>query len=49
MARIVVLDAFMFNPGDNPWTDVAALGDLQVFDRTAKADIMAHEQSAARR
>jgi glycerate dehydrogenase len=46
MARIVVLDAFMFNPGDNPWTDVAALGDLQVFDRTERADIVARAQSA---
>jgi glycerate dehydrogenase len=33
--RIVVLDGHTLNPGDNPWTDVEALGDLTVYDRTA--------------
>jgi len=32
--RIVVLDGHTLNPGDNPWDEVAALGDLAVFDRT---------------
>jgi len=32
--RIVVLDGHTLNPGDNPWDEVAALGDLEVFDRT---------------
>ena len=32
--NIVVLDGFTLNPGDNPWTDVAALGDLTVHERT---------------
>jgi glycerate dehydrogenase len=44
--RIVVLDAVTFNPGDNPWTDVAALGELSVFDRTENADIVARAQGA---
>jgi glycerate dehydrogenase len=46
VARIVVLDAFTFNPGDNPWTDVAALGELSVFERTDEADIIARAQGA---
>jgi glycerate dehydrogenase len=46
VARIVVLDAFTFNPGDNPWTEVAALGELQVFDRTDEADILSRAQGA---
>jgi glycerate dehydrogenase len=46
LARIVVLDAFTFNPGDNPWTEVAALGELSVFDRTEDADIAARAQGA---
>ena len=33
-ARIVVLDGHTLNPGDNPWDDVAALGELAVHDRT---------------
>jgi len=32
--RIVVLDGYTLNPGDNPWDDVAALGDFAVHDRT---------------
>jgi glycerate dehydrogenase len=32
--RIVVLDGFTLNPGDNPWDPVAQLGDLVVYDRT---------------
>jgi glycerate dehydrogenase len=37
--RIVVLDGYTLNPGDNPWTEVAQLGDLTVFDRTSAADV----------
>lgn len=32
--RIVVLDGFTLNPGDNPWNGLARLGELTVFDRT---------------
>lgn len=32
--RIVVLDGYTLNPGDNPWDPIARLGDLVVFDRT---------------
>lgn len=32
--RIVVLDGHTLNPGDNPWTELASLGHLTVFDRT---------------
>ncbi len=32
--RIVVLDGHTLNPGDNPWDDLAELGDLTVHDRT---------------
>lgn len=32
--RIVALDGATLNPGDNPWDEVAALGDLAVYDRT---------------
>lgn len=32
--RIVVLDGYTLNPGDNSWQPVEALGDVTVFDRT---------------
>ena len=40
MARIVVLDAHTFNPGDNPWTEVAAQGELSVFERSEPSEIL---------
>lgn len=30
--KIVVLDGYTLNPGDNPWDPLAALGDLTVYD-----------------
>jgi glycerate dehydrogenase len=33
--KIVVLDGYALNPGDISWDDIAALGDLTVYDRTA--------------
>jgi glycerate dehydrogenase len=32
--KIVVLDGFTLNPGDNPWDPVAQYGELTVHDRT---------------
>jgi glycerate dehydrogenase len=32
--KIVVLDGYTLNPGDNPWTDLASLGELTVHNRT---------------
>lgn len=34
MTKLVVLDGFTVNPGDNPWDPLAALGSLTVYDRT---------------
>ena len=38
--RVVVLDGYTLNPGDNPWDGVAALGDLTVHDRTPPEEIV---------
>ena len=47
--KIVVLDGYTLNPGDNPWDALALLGELTVYDRTppelvleraGKADIL---------
>jgi len=32
--RIVVLDGYTLNPGDNPWDEIAELGELTVYERT---------------
>jgi glycerate dehydrogenase len=38
--RIVVLDGYTLNPGDNPWDGLARLGDLAVHDRTPPAQVV---------
>src|SRR6266567_851478 len=32
--KIVVLDGYTLNPGDNPWDAVAQFGEFAVYDRT---------------
>ena len=32
--KIVILDGYTINPGDNPWDPILALGNLVVYDRT---------------
>ena len=44
--QIVVLDGYTLNPGDNPWTDVEALGELTVYDRTDASDVVARARDA---
>lgn len=44
--RIVVLDGYTLNPGDNPWDGLAALGELTVHDRTAAGDVVARAAGA---
>jgi glycerate dehydrogenase len=33
--RIVVLDGYTLNPGDNPWSPLESLGEFTVYDRTS--------------
>jgi glycerate dehydrogenase len=42
--KIVVLDGRTLNPGDNPWTDLEALGEVRIFERTAPDQVQ--ERSA---
>ncbi|MCR5135023.1 MAG: D-2-hydroxyacid dehydrogenase [Clostridiales bacterium] len=39
--KIVVLDGYTENPGDLSWEPLAALGDLEVHDRTPQEDVAA--------
>lgn len=44
--RIVVLDGWTLNPGDNPWDELAALGELTIFDRSARTEVVARAAGA---
>ncbi|HKY41139.1 MAG TPA: D-2-hydroxyacid dehydrogenase [Polyangiaceae bacterium] len=46
MPRLVVLDAYTLNPGDNPWTPVEAHGDLVVFERSARGEVLPRAHGA---
>jgi glycerate dehydrogenase len=44
--EIVITDGYTLNPGDNPWDEIAGLGDLTVYDRT-EPDQLLERASAA--
>lgn len=44
--NLVVLDGYTLNPGDNPWNGVAAFGNLTVYDRTPREQIVERCQGA---
>ncbi len=44
--KIVVLDGYTLNPGDNPWTEVERHGELTVHDRTDGSEIVERARDA---
>lgn len=44
--KIVVLDGYTLNPGDNPWDEVACLGEFVCHERTPAAQILERAQDA---
>ena len=46
MPRIVVLDGHTVNPGDNPWTPLADLGELVVHERSTPSEVIARARHA---
>lgn len=38
--KIVVLDGYTLNPGDLSWEEIAAFGELTVYDRTEPKDVI---------
>ncbi|HYP90444.1 MAG TPA: NAD(P)-dependent oxidoreductase, partial [Polyangiaceae bacterium] len=46
MTKIVALDGYAVNPGDNPWTPLAELGELSVHDRSNAAEVIARAAGA---
>jgi glycerate dehydrogenase len=46
MTRIVVLDGHTVNPGDNPWDELAQLGELVIYERTAREHVAERARGA---
>ena len=44
--NIIVLDGYTLNPGDNPWDDVAQLGEFICYSRTAEDQIVERAKDA---
>lgn len=44
--KIVVLDGYTLNPGDNPWSALEALGDVTIFDRSSTTEILERAEHA---
>lgn len=44
--KIVVLDGYTLNPGDNPWTEVEKLGEFTVYDRSAADQVIERARDA---
>lgn len=44
--KIVVLDGFTLNPGDLTWDELKQFGELTVYDRTQKEDIVSRIKDA---
>lgn len=44
--RIVVLDGHTLNPGDNPWDELATLGELEVYERSAPVEVVPRARGA---
>lgn len=42
--KIVVLDGYTLNPGDQSWSALEALGECRFYDRTAAADVVDRAQ-----
>ncbi len=46
MPQLVVLDSHTIDPGDNPWTELEALGALSVFARSEPGQILERARGA---
>ena len=44
--KIVVLDGYTLNPGDNPWDRVAELGQVELYDRTGPDELASRAAGA---
>ncbi len=38
--RIIVLDGYTLNPGDQSWDDLSSLGECEIFERTTPGEVL---------
>lgn len=46
MTKIVILEAFHTNPGDQSWDEILTLGDVEVFERSTQEQIITRAKDA---
>jgi glycerate dehydrogenase len=46
VARIVILDGYTLNPGDNSWNDILPLGDVDIHDRCTPQQVVERARDA---
>lgn len=46
MTKIVVLDGYSVNPGDLSWDGLKSFGNVEVFDRTSKEELLTRAKGA---
>ena len=44
--KIVVLDGYTMNPGDNPWSPLEEFGEVQIFERSAPDEVIPRAMDA---
>lgn len=44
--KIVVLDGYTLNPGDNPWTGLEQFGEVEIYDHTLENQVVARSAGA---
>ena len=44
--KIVVLDGYTVNPGDNPWDELSLCGELVVYDRSVPSEVLERAHDA---
>jgi glycerate dehydrogenase len=46
VARIVILDGYTLNPGDNSWDDILSLGTVEIYDRCTSDEVVERSRDA---
>ena len=44
--KIIVVDGYTLNPGDNPWDELAALGETEIYDRSEPSQVVKRTKNA---
>ena len=44
--KIVILDGYTANPGDYPWKELNSFGEVEIYDRTSRDEVIARAKDA---